>query len=653
MTHVVEEYLASLPDDEPARPAYEMQRKLRPAPVGELPDYTPLDQLPSIIDAAVQRYLADPDPQRALLLALPPGSGKTTAMVHVAEQVAASGRRVLYAGPRHDLYDDVIDKAQRPAWWYHWMPRQKGDEQREETCRWAPQMAAWLQRGYEAMTMCRNERICGYSYLNTQCPYHQQRNRREPILYVQHQHVFLGHPLMEEASLLIGDELPIGALTRAWTIPAAEITMDTTAPDISRALWTLRSLTTAKPPDDAHHWSGVAVLNALGGAVEALAFCRAHSLLRPGIDTDAPDLRDPNDVERQPYNYLPYLLSLLEQEATAAINNTPYVERIIIDKRGLTLLMRRRPPQRKLPRHIIWCDGTGDARLYEQILCMPVEEVRPVVPLTGTVYQVATSINNRSAMRVEDGDDAKLQRIRQQIDAIRERPFTPGVPPYENLVTITYKAAKDALGADGHFGAERGTNRYEQCDALVVVGTPQPPTHAIVQTAAMLFDTRITPPFNAEWTTREVAYDGQPFAIPVAGFWSDADLQLLLEQQRDAELIQTLYRARPLRRQVDVYLLTSIPLRGIVTKLVQTSDLFGAPPGVDVYRWLRVRDWVLQTLAERGIITTPELAAHANIQAAAARRWLTSLSQQIPHTTIGTAPSTGRGKPPLALRVAL
>jgi hypothetical protein len=104
---------------------------------------------------------------------------------------------------------------------------------------------------------------------------------------------------------------------------------------------------------------------------------------------------------------------------------------------------------------------------------------------------------------------------------------------------------------------------------------------------------------------------------------------------------------------VDVYLLTSIPLRGIVTKLVQTSDLFGAPLGVDVYRWLRVRDWVLQTLAERGIITTPELAAHANIQAAAARRWLTSLSQQIPHTTIGTAPSTGRGKPPLALRVAM
>ena len=469
---------------------------------------------------------------------------------------------------------------------------------------------------------------------------------------MQHQHIFLGHPLLEEAALLIGDELPMSASTNSWTIPSAEITMNDAADDISRVLWSLRSLTTSKPPDDAHHWSGKALQNALGGAEEVLKFCQKYNMLRPGVDVDAPDLRDPNDVDRQPYNYLPYLLSLLEQEAIAALNNTAYVERIMVNKEGLTLLMRRRPPKHKLPKHVIWCDGTGDAKLYEQLLCMPVEEVRPRVALAGTVYQIANSINNRSSMDVQAADDAKLRRIRQQIDAIRERPFaTQKTSPYQNLVTITYKSVKDALDADGHFGAERGTNRFEHCDALVVVGTPQPPTHAIIQTAAMLFDTRITPPFNPEWTTREVAYEGQPFAIPVAGFWSDPDLQMLLEQHRDAELIQTLYRARPLRRQVDVYLLTSIPLRDIVTKLVQVSELFRAPQGIDAYRWLRVHEWALHMLAERGMITTPELAAYANIQSAAARRWLNALAQQIPHTSIGKAPSAGRGKPPIALRV--
>lgn len=635
---VVLELLASLPANEPPpRPTYEQQRRLRAAPAPSPSSATTsLDELPGIIDQAVRTYLSDPDPGRALLLALPPGAGKTTAMVHLAERVAASGHRVLYAGPRHDLFDDLMQISQRPTWWYHWLPRQVGDEHRPQTCRYAPQMERWLSRGYEAMAMCQNARICGYDYVNKHCPYHLQRQQREPIIYVQHQHVSVGHPMMTDCKLLIGDELPMSAFLRPWIIPPAEIDIPGAARDIEQLLFGIRNLTTIRPPDDQSNWCGVQLLDQLGGASYIQSLCAAYANVRPGIDIITPELRDANDVDRQPYNHLPYLLSMLEQEANAALEQSEYVQRILVSGEGMRLLMRRR--SQELPRHIIWCDATGSARVYQQLLGMAIEEIRPVVPLVGRVFQIPASVNNRTAMT-----DEKLKRLRQQIDAIKTR------GEYQAVSTITYKGTRELLQADGHFGAERGTNRYSQCDALIVIGTPQPPIPTIVQTAAMLFDTRMTPPFNVEWTTRDVVYEEQAWSMPVAGFWSDNDLQILLEQHREAELLQTVHRARPLRRAVDVWLLTSVPLPKLPVRLIHLQELFGAPPGVDIYRWQSVVQYADQQLNSAGILTSAQLALYASIQSAAARRWLTALAQQLPDAVLGRAPSSGRGQPPLAL----
>jgi hypothetical protein len=78
------------------------------------------------IRESMDEYLATESPEYALLIKALPGVGKTTAAVKVAEDAALSGRRVLYSGPRHDFYADLMNMADRPTWWYEWCPPKLG-----------------------------------------------------------------------------------------------------------------------------------------------------------------------------------------------------------------------------------------------------------------------------------------------------------------------------------------------------------------------------------------------------------------------------------------------------------------------------------------------------------------------------------------------
>jgi len=596
-----------------------------------------LDALPALIQERTLAYLADPAPGRALLLALPAGSGKTTAMVALAEAVASQGRRVIYSGPRHDLFDDLMAMSERRDWWYHWQPRRLGDEEQETTCRWAPQMERWLARGYEAMKFCANPRICGWTYINNSCPYHRQKGQTRPIIYAQHQHIAVGHPLMEQSSLVIGDELPLGAFLHPWLIPASHIVVKECPREIENLLWTIRSLCSATAPDGG--WSGPALLHALGGAQHIVDMVEEHNSLTVGVEFWEPKIKDPNAVDELDYRHLPLLLVMLRDEAnTALAGSSDWVRRVHITVDGLKLLLRRRP--QKLPPHVIWCDATGDPRLYELLLNMPVEVIQPHVEMQGTVHQVWTSVNNRTSIGAEH-DNEKAKQIKLQIDRIRQ------MGGYLNPGVITYKATRDLFAGDGHFGAERGTNRLVDRDALIVIGTPQPPTPSLVETASMVFDSRVLP-FNTTWTLRYTSYQGTHYEIETSGFWDDPDLHIILQQYREAELVQALHRARPLRQAVDVWLLTSLPLPGIQPVLYSTQELFGAPKGVDPYKWPAMLQWVNERLDTSGIVVSTDVTDEFVVNLDTARKYMKAMAQQL-NLVVTTAPSTGRGRPAMAI----
>lgn len=644
------------PELPPATPPPRQRRKLQPAPLPPTVE-TPisLDAVPALIDSVVSAYLANPAPGKALLLALPAGAGKTTALVQVAERVAAGGQRVMYCGPRHDFFVDINAISQRPSWWYEWQPRRLGSDTVAATCRWAPQITGWMQRGYRAIDFCKNPRVCGFDYLTHKCPFHAQQRVTHPIIFAQHAHVALRHPLMAQCNLLIGDESPLTTFLNAWIIPPGSVVLRDQPADIEQLLYTLQMLChePVHRADDGtlRTWDGPTLLDELGGAAHVADLCERYRILDAPVD---PDLRTPEDIESIDYCYLPALLSLLRQESAAAMAGMPdWVRRVRCTPEGVVLLMRRRPGP--LPSHIIWCDATGDGALYERLLGMPVEVVRPHIAMAGTVYQIHAALNNSTSLLLPEEQGvthdrrkavaAKRESVQAQITQILAR------GNYQRPAIISYKRLVPelaAFGEVGHFGAERGTNRFESCDALIVVGTPQPPTTALINAAAMLFDERMTP-FNTTWSEREIPYHGQPYAWPIGGYWDDPLLQIIVSQSRDAELIQAINRARPLRRSVDVWLLTNAPLPGVPVSLLSLRDLYEAPEGIEPARWPALRDWARLELDERGVITTAAIAAQMGVSAPTARKFLEHLIDQEGYERC-KAPITGPGRPPLAAR---
>ena len=619
------------PPDGPVR------RGLRVAPMAIDRPTVSLDEGRRMIADAITTYLADPLPSSMLLIAAPAGIGKTTVGVETAERAASGSDRVMYIGPRKEFFDDLQALAARPAWWTAWQPRHGGEGETGfgATCRWPDQISTWMTRGYAAKTFCSNPRICGWRYWHESCRYHAQERQAGPIVFAQYEHIALGHPLLDQMALVIGDELPIRAFLHPWQIPASAIVppdiADPQAAAILRRLYTLATVPNIT-------WSGAELLDALGGAT---AVAQACARFRQDVSFAAyePELRGPNDAEDVPYFHLPQTMALLGREAERTQQSLPSISRVRVDASGLTLLLRRAP--RQLPPHVIWLDATANAPLYATLFGRPVTVVRPQVALQGTVRQVWSGLNTQQAMV---GAPAKTEHVRAQIARILARGYTqPAIISYKDLV-------RDLLPDDttlhAHFGGSRGTNRLQECDCLIVVGAPQPPTPQLVDMAAMLYHER-DEPFNTTWSTRDIPFDGQPWAWLIGGFWDDGDLQTLVEQTRESELVQAIHRARPLIRDVDIWLLTNVPLLNILVELVSLHTLFDAPVGVDAYRWPEVVAVAQARMDAAELVTTADLVDAKLCQAAAARRYLEALAAQFGWKLI-TAPASGRGKPPLA-----
>lgn len=590
-----------------------------------------------LLETATTAYLRDPDPGYALLIAAPAGAGKTYHGVRLAERVAAAGHRVLYAGPRRAFWYDVTAEQQRPNWWYFWQPRHQGDLEATPiypaTCRWEPQISAWMTRGYDAMDFCANARICGWDYIRDRCPFHKQKERGENIIFGQHAHVALGHPLMDKFHLVIGDELPLSAFLHPWTIPISQIVPSGMEDiDVADLLRTLKWLC-VNPPDDRPFWDGADLYTrGIPGGVDRVRAVLDRYRMALSDLAYAPELRTAGQADEAPYFHLVDLASLMLRETQQlASGRTAIIPRVRLSSDGLTLLLRRTPPK-NLPRHVVWLDATGDAGIYEALLDRPVRVIRPQIRLTGRVHQLWASANNRGAMLNDrpgmDGQlagDRKVAQIRAQIARILDTHH------YQQPAVISYKPIAHTLipGAPHtHFGAARGTNALQECDALFVVGAPLPNLNTIGDMAAMLFFER-DEPFRNEWHALDVPFTGQAAAHSVGGFWDDPDLTVLLRQLRESELVQAVHRARPLRRDVDIWLLTNVVAPGLPVRLVSLHQLFdaldadGRPlTGIDIQRWPEVLDLAA---TEDEPLTAARLMATFAITKPTAKKWIDAL----------------------------
>ena len=639
-----QEVLRPPPDLEPpasvvAEPAelFRFQRSLHTvaAPVRAIPSGT-IDRTRLQMRQAMYDYLATQHPDHMLLIKAVPGVGKTTAGVEVAETLGLAGKRVLYAGPRHDFFADVMAVSRHPELWFEWLPRQAQNEEKQQvgTCIHVEAISAWLNKGYEARNFC--EGICGWPYIKGGCVYHAQAETPKPVIFGQHAHVALLHPL--EFNVVFIDETPIGAFLHEWVIGARWIApsgMNPTEP-LTPILHALAGLAVGK-----EQFEGPELLAHLGGAKDVAEACELFRMAADAL-AEAPKIRFPGDAEKADYFHLPQLVRELHREARAALANREYPHRVIVSGGNLILLLRR-PGNDKLPAHIIALDATAEPRQYEAVFKRQVQVVDASPALLGHVYQVYDRANGKAAV------SADAQQLKQQVLAIAKR--------YEHPAVITYQAQAGQM--DGlpalHFYAARGTNQFEHCDALIVAGTPQPPIFAIEKKAKMIFAERMLP-FVRNWSTelRTYAYtapDGQGRAYPVSGFWSDPDLQAVLWSLREAELIQAAHRARPLLHETDIWLLSNVPLPELPPdKLLSIREVMGTPDGVSVWKWdetMAALDWAANGLLEsKGCVALSDLMQMFAVDRKTARKYLSLLADT--GEWVLTKVATG-GRPGMAL----
>lgn len=582
------------PTSEPP-PSYFREIKVVAPPVWT----PPTDDLSSArahLKEIIEDYLMQPFPTYRLLIKALPGTGKTTASVAALDALYTHRlhRRTLYAGPRHDFFQDLQAITLYPQAWYEWQPRRLSEsEEKPETCRYQPQITAYMNKGFQAQDFCQG--VCGFDYMSHTCPWHRQQAQKEPVIFGQHQHVVFGHPL--EFNVLLGDESPLHVFKREWRIPTRWILppgMDPTDPltELLHGLTYYAERAGKKP------LLGEQLLEFLGGPAEVVAACEPHVETFKNMPSDlftAGGIGRADDVEQVPYAHLIETVPLLYREASQALAGKKYPHRIILGGDHMTLLLRQKLDKNKLPPWMIWLDATARPDLYEQVFEVPFQVVDASPKMLGTIFQVTNRTNGKSALvnRETKTRTAKADETLTLIKHLCEK------HQYQRPALISYKDALLELDwiETGHFYAARGTNAFEHADAIFILGAPMPQPMQLVNMAKMLFFER-DEAFRVVWSEKDVPYeyvdpeDGQGRAYPVSGFWGDPDLQAVLEMFREDELIQAVHRIRPVNHPCDIWLFTNIPVSGLAPdRLVSMQELQGAPEGTVISKWNRLLAW--------------------------------------------------------------
>jgi hypothetical protein len=233
---------------------------------------------------------------------------------------------------------------------------------------------------------------------------------------------------------------------------------------------------------------------------------------------------------------------------------------------------------------VLALDGTGSLALNRKVFGEHMTVARFAAPRDAEVIQVSSKAFSRQSITgaarhgnpISSQKTVEAERLRNQVVELLR--LLPG-----QVLLVTYKQAEEVLlddlpehVASAHFGALRGLNSFEHCATAVVMGREQPSAQAIEA---------LTRPFCAT--------DAEPF-IPIGEYvlqsrgrrmrdgganvvevqvHPDARCQALLEQVREAEIIQAIDRVRPVFNRRRIIVLTSLALDITIDKALPWTQL--------------------------------------------------------------------------------
>lgn len=536
-------------------------------------------------------------PNYTLIVQAQPGIGKTYAAIELAQELAARGKRVFYLMPTHKHFNTL---SRFPNFdyelWYHWLSIQHdlpGGEEGDKMCRLSVPAQKWMAKGYKLKQMC--DMLC--PTYQPMCPYRCQSQVPQKIIAGVHEHLISGVAISHFNTMIV-DEMPLRAFIQPQEIAADDLVAGGTSGLVHELQTELQRLARV---DKIH--KGRSLLEKIGPVLMDVfaAFDEVG-----GMTPEVPWLTQPSEVEDVGFWYLENLLTLLATEYGLWRSDAEqWMERVIVGK-GRLLMLTGAKLWKKVPDRLIVLDATANAELYEQMFRRPVRVYRPNVAMRGKIHQITHRYNGKTTML----NGRRLAKQGKEAWEIVRR--IAAVQGYVSPAVVTFKQAEAAFRHGGfdtaHFFGQRGSNDLEGCDGLFVVGTPTPPDHGLMNMVAMLNQDR-TSPFTVKRaesggiipirSLKRVSYrltvDGMIPTRYVSGFWHDPELRALHNSLCTDELLQAIHRARPLTREVDVWLLSSQEVGETLTEIYDTPEKpLDCPAGVSWRYWLLLMAWLEQ-----------------------------------------------------------
>lgn len=584
-----------------------------------------------VIDESMRLYFDDPE-IGGLLVTAQAGTGKSTSAIRFAQEMAKQGFRVLYLMPRHSYWKDIEESPfYEEGLWHHWKATHATDpETGERMCKLHQHSAKFMRKGYRLIDMCKG--LCLDNGHMSKCPYRAQANLKTPIIAGVHQHATYGLGIAK-FDLVIVDELPLSAFVGERLIKTRNIDSDGKGP-IGKLLGAIRDVAIyADGRVDTHE-----LLSQIAEPLRAV-----YEYIDDEDLSNESHIRDTSQVDKMREWYLDTLITLLIPELVAFERGlTNWLSRVYVDKEGLHLMVKR-SPWLSLPPKVIALDATGRTELYEQLFNVPFTRVEPNVRLVGRLHQVANSLNSISQIVKDDEGEKRLSWRGRELLALTE--FISSAGGYSRTAAMVYKAIRsdfeEVLGKRNvlHFGGSRGTNHLvddeDPVDCLIVAGSPAPPDEDIMQLASQIwFDptspesSMITLGDSAKQargsTLVEYAYVREDGLAPyrmLGGFWSQRELEIVLKLFREDELRQALHRGRPITRQCDIWLLTSVPTVEPLTSFYENpNEIFSDMTAKIGWRnWHRVKSTL--TSLEKGSYHADDLAHLLGTKSGYAKTW--------------------------------
>jgi hypothetical protein len=243
-----------------------------------------------------------------------------------------------------------------------------------------------------------------------------------------------------------------------------------------------------------------------------------------------------------------------------------------------------KPPRLARETPVLALDGTGSLDLNRKIFGEQMSELRFAAPRDAEVVQVSSKVFSRQSLTgcnrhrhpISSQKTVDAARLRRQVIELLR--LLPG-----QVLLVTYKQAEEVMLPElpphvlsAHFGALRGLNSFEHCGTAVVMGREQPPAQAI-EALTRPFCTTDAEPFIPigdyvlQSRGRRIR-NGGPNVVEVQ-VHPDHRCQAMLEQIREAEIVQAVDRVRPVFNRRRIIVLTSLALDITVDRAVPWTEL--------------------------------------------------------------------------------